>query len=487
MSTDNITDDKGTIPSNFRYSPVNVNNNKGDNGFQEQKLAPTNMSYKSSHPYGQTSIHMHGDLRNQGKNIPNKYPNIKPAISIKPKPVPIALSKPNNHVMSNFDMHSKSTLKNDISLNINTSKKWVLPPRPRPGRKPTANAEDSGNDLVNSASSSTSFNSRPHKNNGKKKVKIGHNEAIKVEDSEIRLNDGLHASKVANMKTNPLHVPKPAQKSDPNQVADLKMSYLSKLKEQELIRNYIDVINNQINELKFVQNGVITFDALNSDNEARPQRISQSNTPITRNINQIKPAMSQYEQLEKINNINDLNKFLAYLTRSSNIIHSATKKFIGDNATESGLNNQIQNYLDIRATYKLSRNQELKEIEKAKHEKRPIKAGNRRNISTNSIFIPTLLKPLNIESQDEIGVNIVEEDQNFVNQGEFLDKLIIKDEGEEDIVRSNELIQERDEIERSITKKGVSLKKLKTFTCGFCTNDACLCLDSEVELNQFRR
>ena len=97
------------------------------------------------------------------------------------------------------------------------------------------------------------------------------------------------------------------------------------------------------------------------------------------------------------------------------------------------------------------------------------------------MFIPTLLKPLNqsIESQDEIGVNIVEEDQNFVNQGDFLDKLIIKDETEEDIVRSNELIQEYDEIEKSMVKKSVSLKKQKSFTCGFCTNDSCLCLDRD--------
>lgn len=485
MSIDKITDEKGTISSNYRHSLVNMNNNKEVKDYQEQNLAPANMSYKSSHSYGQTSIHMHSDLKNQGKSIPNKYPNIKPAISIKPKPVPIAVSKPNNPVISNFDMNSKSTLKNDISLNINTSKKWVLPPRPRPGRKPTANADDSGTDLSNSAC----INSKSHKNYGKKKVKIGHNEAIKVEDNEIRLNDGPHASKLADLNSDPVHVSKPAEKPDPNQVADLKMSYLSKLKEQELIRNYIDVINNQINELKFVQNGVITFDALNSDNATRQQRISQSNTQVTRSTTQSKPAMSQYEQLEKINNLNDLNKFLAYLTRSSNIIHSATKKFIGDNTTDSNLNNQIQNYLDMRATYKLSRNQELKEIQKAKHEKRPIKIGNRRNINTSSMFIPTLLKPLNqnIESQDEIKVNIVEEDQTFVNQGEFLDKLIIKDEPEEDIVRSNELIQEHDEIEKSITKKTVLLKKLKPFTCGFCTNEACLCLDSEVELNQLRR
>jgi len=118
MSIDKITDEKGTISSNYRYSLVNMNNNKEVKDYQEQNLAPANMSYKSSNPYGQTSIHMHSDLKKQGKSIPNKYPNIKPAISIKPKPVPIAVSKPNNPVISNFDMNSKSTLKNDISLNI---------------------------------------------------------------------------------------------------------------------------------------------------------------------------------------------------------------------------------------------------------------------------------------------------------------------------------------------------------------------------------
>lgn len=487
MPTDNITEEKGAIPSN-RYLLGNMNNSIGDMGSLGQKLAAS-MSHKSSHPYGQASIQMHGDLNSQGRSIPNKYPNIKPAISIKPKPVPIAVSMPNKPITTNFDMNSKSTLKSDISLNINTSKKWILPPRPRPGRKPTANGEDSGNDFVNSALTTASINSKPNRNNGKKKVKIGHNEAIKIEDSNVRLNEGADAPKSTNMTNASLHISKPVERSDPNQVADLKMDYLSKLKEQELIRNYIEVINNQINELKFVQNGVITFDALNSDNETRPQKTNQTNTPTAKSITQPKSPMSQYEQLEKINNMNDLNKFLAYLTRSSNIIHSATKKFMGDNTSDVNLNNQIQNYLDIRATYKLSRNQELKEIERAKHEKRPLKAGNRRNIGTNNMFIPTLLKPLNqsIESQDEIGVNIVEEDQNFVNQGDFLDKLIIKDETEEDIVRSNELIQEYDEIEKSMVKKSVSLKKQKSFTCGFCTNDSCLCLDSEIELNQFRK
>lgn len=325
MPTDNIAEEKGAISSN-RCTLGNMNNSIGDMGSLGQKLAAS-MSHKSSHPYGQASIQMHGDLNSQGRIIQNKYPNIKPAISIKPKPVPIAVSMPNKPITTNFDMNSKSTLKSDISLNINTSKKWVLPPRPRPGRKPTANGEDSGNDV--NASTTASINSKPIRTNGKKKVKIGHNEAIKIEDSDIRLNEGADASKSTTTTSASLHLPKPVERSDPNQVADLKMDYLSQLKEQELIRNYIEVINNQINELKFVQNGVITFDALNSDNETRPQKMNQTNTPIARSMTQPKSPMSQYEQLEKINNMNDLNKFLAYLTRSSNIIHSATKKFIG--------------------------------------------------------------------------------------------------------------------------------------------------------------
>ena len=76
---------------------------------------------------------------NNDQKRQEKYPKIQPALAIKPKPVPIAvLPKPSNQPISTFDPNSRTTsLKNDISLNINTSKKWVLPPRPRPGRKPT--------------------------------------------------------------------------------------------------------------------------------------------------------------------------------------------------------------------------------------------------------------------------------------------------------------------------------------------------------------
>ena len=61
----------------------------------------------------------------------------------------------------------------------------------------------------------------------------------------------------------------------------MQMSYLSKLKEQEVIRNYIEVLTNQIKELSFVQNGVITFDALKSNVKYNNKKILTSTTTST--------------------------------------------------------------------------------------------------------------------------------------------------------------------------------------------------------------
>lgn len=487
MSADNPRRDT-SIPGKYKFPQANMSTSNNDVKTSGHKAYSTNIPHRSPQPYGQTSTETYGDLNNQGTSIPNKYSNIKPAISIKPKPVPIAVSTPSNAVTTtNFNMNSKSTLKSDISLNINTSKKWVLPPRPRPGRKPTATQrEDSGNDLsTNVVQANVPANIKPNRNNAKKKIKLGNNESIKIESCEKSLSSPNVQSLPNSISHNTTHV----EPSDPDQITDLKMNYLSKLKEQELIRNYIEVINNQIKELRFVQNGVITFDALNSDNDIKPQKMNHSDSSTLKGGIHPKSIMTQYEQLEKINNLNDLNKFLAYLTRSSNIIHSATKKFIGDNTNDGHLNSQIQNYVDIRATYKLSRNQELREIEKAKQEKRTDTPDSKMNTTTKNRFIPSLLKPLNenMESQDEISVNVVEEDQNFTNQGGFLDRLMIRDEHEEDIIRSNEVTHEYDEIRKPITPKGISLKKLKSFSCGFCTNDSCLCLDTELELNRLKK
>ena len=102
----------------------------------------------------------------------------------------------------------------------------------------------------------------------------------------------------------------------------MQMSYLSKLKEQEVIRNYIEVLTNQIKELSFVQNGVITFDALKSNVKYNNKKILTSTTtstgpgttgaggiPTSSSSSSTSSSKSRYDQLEAINNLNDLNKF----------------------------------------------------------------------------------------------------------------------------------------------------------------------------------
>lgn len=267
---------------------------------------------------------------------PEKYPRIQPAVAIKPKPVPIAvLPKPSNQPISTFDPNSRtSSLKNDISLNINTSKRWVLPPRPRPGRKPTDECPK---------------RKKPQKCGGTSAS--GTEGKDKIQSENTASSSNAHTTQAtttsAHTSTNPSHTghkcspyttPDSSSASpvrlllptDSEEVNKLKLDYLAKLKEQQLILNYMEVINKQIEELKFVQSGVITFDAL--DGVQGSSRHHQNRSP---------------EQLEKINNINDLEKFLAFFTKSSNIIHSVTKKYMS-----LDLNEQLEQYLELRDNWK---------------------------------------------------------------------------------------------------------------------------------------
>ena len=266
---------------------------------------------------------------NNDQKRQEKYPKIQPALAIKPKPVPIAvLPKPSNQPISTFDPNSRTTsLKNDISLNINTSKKWVLPPRPRPGRKPTEECPKRKKTQGGAPSSqaspvcqNTSITNQQRPINSRQ-----------ITPSTPRQN--TTAASGTGQKLQPVR-PRPvvAECTDSEEVNKLKLEYLAKLKEQQLILNYMEVITKQIKELNFVQNGVITFDALNADLRTN-SRSGETKPPP--------------EQLEKINNINDLEKFLAYLTKSSNIIHSVTKKFMG-----LDLNSQLKQYLELREKWK---------------------------------------------------------------------------------------------------------------------------------------
>ena len=131
----------------------------------------------------------------------------------------------------------------------------------------------------------------------------------------------LNTSQTVQTPVKKLPTPPPPSKAiDPaTQMMGLKMSYLSKLKEQELMRNYIEVLTNQIKELSFVQNGVITFDALRTTAKMSPASTMTSKRLTSTLTN------SKIDQLDSINNLNDLNKFLSYLGKSSDIIKNAQR------------------------------------------------------------------------------------------------------------------------------------------------------------------
>lgn len=587
------------LPENGKIS----NQGKNMNGSINYQASKMNASLSSNQ-----KINL--NMNNQKIGIkPQCQPSKFPAIAIKPKPniapAPISNQK------ASFDINSRCSFKPDMSLNINTSKKWVLPPRPRPGRKPTSSSPVTAAKSPSLNPQSLQAKSPPKKKVGRKKeefkskktqtpplnaspttcaMPISAPKKINLGKPAIPINPNHSNGSLLNQprtrpdpKINssqaqapapaqaqeppraqappqvPLQVPAqhqvqaqappqvkaqdPAQVSTPapppaaappqpirvsavtplmgkvatkpissisvkkeepkeavmpkgepaidedkknktgnkkktsdkNDIVNLQSTYLSKLKEQELIRNYIEVISNQIKELRFVQNGVITFDALNDGNKTMESPPTPS-TPISNSQSMI----SSYEQLEKINNINDLNKFLAYLTKSSNIIHSVTKKYLnGDkiepaNETEGNkiLEEQINYYLKIKSKYKYLKNQEVKSIEKLKKTKikneakqpsptmlSPINSLNNTpapmNQSPGVLFTPNLLKPINSKIYNEEDVIGFDNDiLENANQDNFF--------------------QDQNEIFQNLTNETTNKKK----NCGFCTNDTpCFCFE----------
>ncbi|KAK6457708.1 mucin-like protein [Scheffersomyces xylosifermentans] len=573
----------------------------------------------------------------------HKYTKIQPAIA--PKPIAV-LPKPSNFSPipnktialqhSTSDSLTNSNLK--TSLNINTSKRWVLPPRPRPGRKPTAispEADEKAKSVNNSslASSPSASKISPKKRPKIKKEPITENKPITAvgtglstsssqkghnstsinatsspvitrgEQQTTNVSKGFtneadkkqiinqlqqQYPKVANnrAKATPAHTPIPATSlmsptsssastlsstptsssvstsaspippppppvvtgsSDPKtEIMNLKLSYLSKLKEQELIRNYIEVISNQIKELSFVQNGVITFDALKTGPSTANGKIKRVNSPSAAAT----VRASSYDQLESINNLNDLNKFLNYLTKSSNIIHSATKQKASNGTGDTVLNKQIDHYLDIRAKFKSMKTEELNKLNNLKKQQRSGQAGPGTSIgSLNDLpnvasassdnskvqgnaaaqvattsFIPDLLKPLraaNLFDQDtnenvvidivkddtKIDANLVSPDNNilsnddidmFMEENDFLNRLILSDGPDTiDEVANVEVMKEQEQESLGNVKihhKGESvatqdslIKKKSKLNCGFCTNDTpCLCFDADFDIGILR-
>lgn len=573
----NINLNKRALEPHKQHSPLGLNK-------PQQKPAIKQPSPQSRPQHLQPHPHHQPLLQQQQQQQQQRYAKIQPAI--KPRPIAV-LPKPLNAVKSKFDpsvpttSQIKSSLHNNTPLNINTSKKWILPPRPRPGRKPTASASggslhtkksamehtvsshahlhshpssqsqlqaqlhahptgilsahthsnsighsqnhanakslsglsgsqsdsfqtprkasmpspppslkttkkpikpmsslnakhtttgqvphpvaSSGLDKVtttphtplsqshvsqpNSFKKSVPSSALDKKLNTKKKLKP----MTKESDNETIINqlkqqypqkqlqsisskstqpnsDGLKSRQTlssfsdttssilatpsvpraagspipiqskSSQTLNPTRKISPApgplnsvgslsgvtstpSSSEPKRtLLDLKGIYLNKLKEQELIRNYIDVINNQIKELNFVKNGVITFAALdgnnsntvagnaipvesgdNSSNESGSNTVVNGgelststqvkNEPHAGSKSSRKPVSC--EQLELINNLNDLNKFLTYFLRSSSIIHSATKKYVnGNKPSGSNVSNTAQDKSDAKSEHK---------------------------------------------------------------------------------------------------------------------------------------
>lgn len=380
-----------------------------------------------------------------------KYAKIQPAIAIKPKPA--AGTKPegarsafNPRYDPQLQQLPAAMLHDEALANINTLRKWVVPPRPRPGRKPVgaaANAHAHAAKLPTATPGSSVSPTAPEPpgSSGTPPVALG--SAISKKKAKVQNPAGPGASPL--LTDLPLAAPgrtiKPAAAL--KSAADLQLVYLARLKEQELIRNYIDILTNQIKELKFVQSGVITFDALNSV-ETRQHKM---------------PALQQSEQLEHINNVHDLDKFLAYLTTQSNVIHSVTKKFVGDSQSPASVLQQITQYLERRARQRTL----------AKHANPRNGAPASSPISASTSFTPSLLQPLTMNMLD------LEDDVIDVDTGAADHPVVL-------LLAPPErgLAERHESAKMAALDAGPERKSMRRIGCGFCGGDTpCLCFDAD--------
>lgn len=451
-----------------------------------------------------------------------KYAKIQPAIAIKPKPaVQAPVQKPAFN--PRYDpLASTSNLLHDEAMgNINTLRKWVLPPRPRPGRKPTGTASSpvsavtdkslcnkklkmlkrddpkaamaaspvAGPGAGTPASSSSSASPGPIGIGLSTSSRIGApTPQLLLKGENLVLTSGVSPSIVTSGTTfttsgvsgggsaaatstlgpdSPANLSSAREGSDATirplnparkQVSDLQTMYLARLKEQELIRNYIEVLTNQIKELKFVQSGVITFDALSSDGPGKPKLV----------------LLLPSEQLDTINNVNDLDKFLAHLTTQSNVIHSVTKKFLGNSQNqESHLQLQIGYFLELRA-----KNNASAAVNQRNSPKQPLSLP---VVSkTMSSFTPSLLRPLKMnlfDAEDEvIDVDILNEGDSLLPNSALADRLKL----EESQLASSEsdFLSFSGSPEQKVGQ--VLQKKSKKLGCGFCNNETpCVCFEAD--------
>lgn len=413
--------------------------------------------------------------------IATKYHKIQPAIAPKPMPASMSQTSKFNPIPTgklSLLMNQLSFARPNDSSSLNTSRRWVLPPRPRPGRKPTHDSHGNitiddkkiskngiatnnnttipitttatSNATVGNGNHNTPINASTSNGITKKKTKCKKDSTLEakialnsntdllnqikssenttvISPEDINLKSSkptplksltpnnnktsspivpisssqqqppqqqqekqpiactkskakaksttttARKSKTASAKGTPLAevpIPIPPIEVDPEKhLSNMQMSYLSKLKEQEVIRNYIEVLTNQIKELSFVQNGVITFDALKSNVKYNNKKILTSTTtstgpgttgaggiPTTSSSSSTSSSKSRYDQLEAINNLNDLNKFLNYLTKSSNIIQSVKRN---PGISSETLNKQVDHYVEVRKKFKaIKRNEQ---------------------------------------------------------------------------------------------------------------------------------
>lgn len=422
-----------------------------------------------------------------------KYAKIQPAVAIKPKPV----IKPASHKSSfnpEYDPQTSTStfFPEDQAGNINVLRKWVLPARPRPGRKPVANAAPTASNVSPNIDDSRGLNKKRFKttkppvpqdqnslpiasgagspgafatafNSSGSLTSMSRTSSSNISTAKTGLEETA-----TNFQTTGATPTKPASK----QVSALQETYLAKLKEQELIQNYIDALLNQIKELRFVQSGMITTDALSSINDTK-KKVSTLQTP---------------DQLDHISNFRDLEKFLAHLTTQSNVIHSVTKKFIDEGSgTRNQLQSQIEHYTRLRQRH---REKNCEAVTKTRpgiprHNTMPSRGKleptsggvaplpsntrfsksllNQSDLSVPpSTFTPSLLRPLDIDLFDQedeiIGVEPLE--------GEFFDKLRNTDDPELEFA--------------PILKQASSLGR-KRLGCGFCSGETpCLCFDADI-------
>ena len=469
---------------------------------------------------------------------PQKYSKICPAIAPKPMmnigpKLPFNASIPKGKSALNMT----PSLSDSLVGSLNTSKTWVLPPRPRPGRKPNANDNQ---DLTSALSGAKKINV---KTLPKKRIKVSPTKdqettakSVATNDFSLKNSDFLPQTPVSQatlppQSTSSPHIPTTVNRSEMSQ---LKETYLSKLKEQELIRSYIEVMTNQIKELSFVQNGVITFDALrnNPSGNLRIKKALPNNTSTTTSItttpsinaspnilpiittSSIKPV-PKTDQLESINNINDLNKSLNYLTKSSKIIHSVTKKnkfgqlnsnqqiqqpeYLNDQ--DIWLNNQINYYLEVRAKFIAKNDTTFNDT---------LSIPPSKTVASKPTAIPDLLKPLPGTFLDDDYLDIIDDgspmdDTTNVNDA---NNLILEDREFDNLIMDTniepssdnlDLIDDESELLGAVkihdprklesetsstsTPGGNMIRKKSKLNCGFCTNDTpCLCLDAEIEI-----